>query len=301
MRSPRPSEQMSRRFRSLRRKALLASASNRELDRRGSRRLAIGKGGHEQAVAPRPEHAPASVRWSLFTVDLFAIRGRSDYGWSVEKKPSGGQAGKRRRLSPGAIVETAIRVADAEGLEAVSIRRVAAELDARAMSLYDHFASKRELLASMADEGVGEILVSGPLPNDWREAVAVSARKMHAAYTRHPWMIFIGAERPHPGPNGVKVAKQMARALATLPLEHEDVWQVHGIVNDYVIGYSFRAVATVSPEEMEATIAASDVVELPELAALPDNLRARASTERFELGLQTVLDGIERRFLDRPG
>lgn len=194
-----------------------------------------------------------------------------------------------------------MRLADGEGLEAVSIRRVAAEIDARAMSLYDHFASKRELLASMADEGVGEMLASQPLPTDWREAVAFSARRMYAAYARHPWMLFVHTERARPGPNGVKVAKQMARGLATLPLEHEDVWQVQGIVNDYVIGYSFRTVGTVNPEDMEAAIAASDVVEFPELAALPDNLRTRYSIERFELGLQTVLDGIERRFLDQPG
>ncbi|HXS32930.1 MAG TPA: TetR/AcrR family transcriptional regulator [Solirubrobacterales bacterium] len=219
----------------------------------------------------------------------------------METKPLGEQAKKRRRLSPESIVEAAIRLADAEGLEAVSIRRVAAELDARAMSLYDHFASKRELLASMADEGVGEMLASGPLPEDWREAVAVSARKMYAAYARHPWMIFVTAERPPPGPNGIKIAKQMAGALATLPLGHEDVWQVQGIVNDYVIGYSFRTVGTVNPEDMEAAIAASDVIEFPELAALPDNLRARSSSERFELGLQTVLDGVERRFLGQPG
>ena len=214
--------------------------------------------------------------------------------------PSGGGA-KKRRLSPEAIVETAIRLADAEGLEAVSIRRVAAELDARAMSLYDHFASKRELLASMADEVVGEMLASRPLPTGWREAVAVSARTMYAAYASHPWAIFVTAERPPPGPNGVKIAKQMARALATLPLEDGDVWQVQGIVNDYVIGYSFRTVGGPNPEDMEAAIAASDVVEFPELAALPDNLRNRPSTERFELGLQTVLDGVERRFLDQSG
>jgi AcrR family transcriptional regulator len=217
----------------------------------------------------------------------------------VEKtKPSGRQAKKRQRLSPERITEAAIRLADAEDLDAVSIRRVAAELDARAMSLYDHFSSKRELLASMNDAGVGEMLVSQPLPEAWREAVAVSARKMYAAYARHPWMIFVAAEHPKPGPNAIKLAKQMARGVASLPLEQGDVWQLQGIVNDYVIGYSFRTVGTVKADDMEAAIAPTDVVEFPELAALPDNLRNRSSIERFELGLQTVLDGIERRFLE---
>jgi AcrR family transcriptional regulator len=209
------------------------------------------------------------------------------------------QQAKKRRLSPEAITAVAIRLADAEGLEAVSIRRVATELDARAMSLYDHFASKRDLFVAMHEEVVGEMLVSQPLPEAWREAVAVSARTMFAAYARHPWAIFVTAERLDPGPNSIKLAKQMARALATFPLEHDDVWQVQGIVNDYVIGYSFRSVGTVSPEDMEAAIAPTDVVEFPELAALPDNLRTRSSIDRFELGLQTVFDGIERRFLDR--
>lgn len=198
------------------------------------------------------------------------------------------------------IVETAIRLADAEGLDAVSIRRVAAELDARAMSLYDHFASKDELLASMTDHAVGEMLVSKPLPEAWREAVAASARKMYGAFAAHPWLISVFAKRPSPGPNSAKLAKQQARAVTALPLEPGDVWNVLGIVNDYVVGYSFRIGATPNPEDMEAALAASDVVEFPELAALPDNLRTRSSIERFELGLQTVLDGIERQFLDRP-
>jgi AcrR family transcriptional regulator len=216
-------------------------------------------------------------------------------------KPPGRQTGKRRRLSPEGIIEAAIRLADAEGLDAVSIRRVAAEFDARAMSLYDHFASKDELLASMTDEVVGEMLVSRPLPEEWREAIAVSARKMYAAFVKHPWLIFVFATRPSPGPNSVKLAKQAARAVASLPLERSDVWNVQGIVNDYVLGYSFRTVATPNPEDMEAAMAANDMVEFPELTALPDNLRSRFSIERFDLGLHTVLDGIERRFLDQPG
>jgi AcrR family transcriptional regulator len=214
-------------------------------------------------------------------------------------KPIGGNAKKRSRLTSEAITEAAMRLADAEGLEAVSIRRVAAELDARAMSLYDHFASKDELLASMTDEVVGEMLVSQPLPEAWREAVGVSARRMFAASAAHPWLISVFAKRPRPGPNSVKLAKQMARAFATFPLEPSDVWNVQGIVNDYVIGYSFRTVATPNPEDMKTAIGASDVVEVPELTALPDNLRTRSSIDRFDLGLQTVLDGIEQRLLDR--
>lgn len=218
----------------------------------------------------------------------------------VDSTPMGGTSRKRGHLSPQRITEAAIALADAEGLDAVTIRRVAAALDARAMSLYDHFASKSELLASMTDEGVGEMLVSEPLPEDWREAVAVSARKMYAAYARHPWMIFVAAERLGPGPNSIKLAKQMASGLSVLPLEDGDVWQLQGIVNDYVIGYSFRTVGSVNPEDMEAAIGDSDLAEFPELAALPANLRNRSTIERFELGLQTVLDGIEQRFLPAP-
>jgi len=214
-----------------------------------------------------------------------------------QAKPPGKGTKKRRQLSPEAIVGAAIGLADAEGLDAVSVRRVAAELDARPMSLYDHFASKDELLASMTDQVVGEMLVSQPLPEDWREAVATSARQMYAAFAAHRWLISVFAKRPSPGPNSIKLAKQQARAVTSLSLEQGDVWNVQGIVNDYVVGFSFRIGATPKPEDMEAATAASDVVEFPELAALPDNLRTRTSIERFELGLQTVLDGIERRFI----
>ena len=152
-----------------------------------------------------PYHSEATVK-RLQEGRILSIC-RDPVGWGLrfkraEGEPLRGQAKKRRRLSPEAIIEAAIRLADAEGLEAVSIRRVAAELDGRAMSLYDHFASKRELLAAMTDEVVGEMLVSQPLPEDWREAVAVSARTMYAAYASHPWAIFAPAERVGPGPNG---------------------------------------------------------------------------------------------------
>jgi AcrR family transcriptional regulator len=229
-------------------------------------------------------------------------QGKSGGSSPQAKNGSSGAAGEetqpRQRLTPESITAAAIRIADADGLDAVSIRRIGAELDARPMSLYNHFANKHELLSSMTDQAVGEMLVEQPLPENWREAVAVIARRMHAAYAAHPWLIFVFAQRPTPGPNSVRIAKQQARALSSLPVAQADVWEVQGIVNDYVLGYSFRSVATVDPDEMDAAMSKTDVVEFPELASLPDNLRARRSLERFELGLQTVFDGVERRFLE---
>ena len=70
----------------------------------------------------------------------------------------------RPALTAGLIVEAAIRIADDEGLDAVSMRRIAAELDARPMSLYDHIGSKEGLLSLMADEVVKECLVEPPSP-----------------------------------------------------------------------------------------------------------------------------------------
>jgi AcrR family transcriptional regulator len=193
------------------------------------------------------------------------------------------------------ITDAAMRIADAEGLDAVSIRRVAAELGARPMSLYSHIASKDALLASMTEEATREMLAQQPLPEDWREAVATIARRMYAAFVAHPWFTSIHIKHPAFGPNATKLAKQMARAVASLSLEPAEIWALQGTVNDYVIGHSFRAIAPVRAHA--DTISQSDVVEFPELDSLRDSLRNRASEERFEFGLQVVLDGVERRVL----
>ena len=209
---------------------------------------------------------------------------------------------KRPRLSPGDVTAAAILVADADGLDAVSIRRVAAELDVRPMSLYTHFSSKDELLSSMAEKGIEEMLVQEPLPDDWREAVALLARRMYGAFVAHPWHIQIFTQKLRFGPNATRLAKQAARAFGGLPVESSEVWLLQGTVNDFVLGHSLRAVTTPSSDDFEKEISKTDVVEFPELSSLGDSIKARVTPERFELGLEIVLDGIEQRILrDQPG
>jgi AcrR family transcriptional regulator len=101
-------------------------------------------------------------------------------------------------------------IADAEGFEAVSIRRVAAALGAGPMSLYRYISAKSDLVALMDDAIMGEALVpGGQLPADWRAALAMIARRTRAALLAHPWAV-----QARPGP--AQLAARFERGLAAL-------------------------------------------------------------------------------------
>lgn len=203
----------------------------------------------------------------------------------------------RGRLSTQAIVDTAITIADVDGLDAVSIRRVAAILDVRPMSLYTHIVSKDELLALMADELIGTLLVDAPLPEDWREALTITSRRMFRTFVSHPWLLALFTRRPRPGPNAALQAKQAARAVESLSLPAEEMWRLLGIVNDYVIGNALRVATGPAADDLVAFLAESEGSERPELTALRRFEAARLADESFEIGLTVVLDGLERRFV----
>src|SRR4051795_8196689 len=90
-------------------------------------------------------------------------------------------------LSREAIVAAAVEIADEEGLEAVSIRRIATKLETRPISLYSHIETKEELIDLMMDEVIGEVVLPGELPADWREALRRIAQATRAAARAHPW------------------------------------------------------------------------------------------------------------------
>jgi AcrR family transcriptional regulator len=207
------------------------------------------------------------------------------------------EAGRPRSgLSTQAIVDTAIAIADVDGLDAVSIRRVAAILEVRPMSLYTHIVSKDELLALMADELVGTLIVEPPLPEEWREAVSVIARRMFLMFASHPWLLALFTRGPSPGPNTARQTKQSARAVEHMSIPPEDKWKLLGIVNDYVIGNALRVAMTGNARNAVAALSDADRAAQPELTALPEVEQTRLG-EGFELGLQVVLDGVERRFV----
>jgi AcrR family transcriptional regulator len=216
----------------------------------------------------------------------------------IERSPDAdGFSPARSGLSTQAIVDTAITIADVDGLDAVSIRRVAAILDVRPMSLYTHIVSKDELLALMANELIGTLIIEEPLPDDWREALSVIARRTFRMFASHPWLVALLAHRPRHGPNATLQAKQLARAVESLRLPSEEMWTMLSIVNDYILGHALRVATTGSTRDLVDNLTEQDRVELPGVAALARTEETRIAGEVFELGLQAVLDGVEHRFV----
>ncbi|MQA76094.1 MAG: TetR family transcriptional regulator [Solirubrobacterales bacterium] len=224
------------------------------------------------------------------------------------------------------IALAAIAIADAEGFKAVSMRRVAAELGAGTMTLYHYVRNKGELIDLIDDAIMGELLIEdGEMPADWREALGEISRRTKAAFLRHPWTIEIppGTEG---GPNGVKHFDQTLAALAGTGLGPMERLELSALVDDYVFGFSLRhnrVVAMVEGGPAGLAERASDVVrgrwselireriaalsadEYPHVHemftgrdpvdVITEMIEGAFSEDRFERGLELLLDGIERR------
>ncbi|MEV0310347.1 TetR/AcrR family transcriptional regulator [Nonomuraea fuscirosea] len=220
--------------------------------------------------------------------------------WSRPSPP------RRPVLAREAIVATAVALADAEGLDAVSIRRVAAELGARAMTLYSYIERKEDLLALMLDEISAEVLVAEPLPADWREALLLLARRERELVRRHPWRVDLVHQRVAVGPNGLRHVEQKLAAFDGLEIDRLAAWRFLAVFNDYMTGFVIReAVERAAPREQgiddaeRAAVAEPYIRELVdggELARLAPMIEqgVPGADDNFERGLGWVLDGIER-------
>src|SRR3954469_21245733 len=122
---------------------------------------------------------------------------------------------RSRGLSRAQIVDTALRIADQEGLAEVTIRRIARELRSGAMSLYHYFDTRDELLDLMGNTIAGEMLVPD-LPGDWRAALRAIAHQTRNTFLAHPWVLVTLQERPRVSPNMLRHIEQSARAVAPL-------------------------------------------------------------------------------------
>ena len=227
-----------------------------------------------------------------------------------------------RGLSLPDIVTTAIAVADADGTEAVSMRRIARELRVGAMSLYWYVTSKEELHQLMLERVQAESDVPEP-SGDWRADLRAYARNTRAALLRHPWAIDFLGNGPPSGPNDARNAERVIGAFDGLGLDIPTVMYSVTTVGTYVLGAVLREVQEIRWHETAAEaiegLTETEVAEFlgdldrriresgryPHLVRILDEDFDPDSPEtrdiRFEFGLDCVLDGIAAKIGKAPG
>ncbi|MEW2388676.1 TetR/AcrR family transcriptional regulator C-terminal domain-containing protein [Streptomyces venezuelae] len=207
---------------------------------------------------------------------------------------------QREQLSREQIVAEAVRLLDADGLEALSTRKLGTRLDAGATSLYRHVANKDELIELVVDEVYGELSVPTPTgAAQWRDAAADSARSLRAMILRHPWVASVLGQvgLVHLGPNVTKMSERMAAVYRTAGFPEAETELALSTVISYVIGMATSEAAYLSLIARSGTTEREFAERLKgdggsdARADDPEQVRE----ETFDYGLQRVLDGLQAR------
>lgn len=201
------------------------------------------------------------------------------------------------------IVRAAIGLADADGLEAVSLRKVASALGVGPMRLYSYIDSKEELLDLMVDAAYAEIRPTG---NTWREVLRSLAETTRQAVHAHEWLADLLGGRPQLGPHALARGEAVVAALDGVALD--DIMPVVTAVDAYVIGAVRREIAERRAEratgldEKRWQAALGPYLErifatgrFPALATVVRDAAHLDADDTFTRGLDFLLDGIEAR------
>jgi len=230
---------------------------------------------------------------------------------SIWMRPEPGA--RRARLTREEIARSALALADEEGIEAVSMRRVAAILGVGTMSLYHYVRTKAELVELMGDAMLAEVLIpEGELPAQWRSALRAIATRTVASFHRHPWAI----EQPPstPGPNAMRHFEQSLEAVAGLEVDLATRLEIIAMIDDWSFGFVLREAQDAREREaqggefymaafsgyIDSLLATGEfpylegaVGEAPSTREAIEHLDAVMHDEgRFARGLERLLDGI---------
>jgi AcrR family transcriptional regulator len=195
---------------------------------------------------------------------------------------------EKSRLSREKIAAAALAIADKEGFEAISMRRVAQDLNVGTMSLYYYVKTKNDLIAVMDDALMGEALVPS-LPHRWKEAMMEIARRTHAVYMRHPWALAAMLSAP-PGINAMRHIEQCLDALAETSMTKKQKFTLLAMVDDFVFGHALREAASDVAIDVEFATAQLATGAFPRLAKMFRAGRIDTKQDRFERGIRALLE-----------
>lgn len=206
---------------------------------------------------------------------------------------------RRRPRTDGLTIErittAALQIIDDEGLDALTMRRLADDLGAGAASLYRHVANRDELLVEIMDHVLGEV---GPAPatETWREGAEQLARELHRVLAKHRAVVQLLPGDPLLGPNATRGRERSLRYLLDHGFGEQEAVQVYAILVSWILGYAVLSRGEQVPVgPRSAAYRTASAYEYPTIRDLA-HVDPPPDDELFGLGLVTLLDGIEARY-----
>ncbi|WP_344059437.1 TetR/AcrR family transcriptional regulator [Microbacterium pumilum] len=219
-----------------------------------------------------------------------------------ERRTGRQPAGRRTQLSRDRVLEAAIDIADEDGLDALTMRRLGEALGIEAMSVYTHIANKEDLLNGMVDAVFAEIELPSH-SDDWRTALHKRSESFRDMLTRHSWATSLKDSGTNPGPATLRhhdrVLGTLRNAGFSLPLTAH----AFAALDSYIYGFAMqeKTLPFTTEEEtaamaqiMLAQLAMADYPYLAELTAKHVLRPGYNFSHEFDFGLDLLLDGLER-------
>jgi AcrR family transcriptional regulator len=217
-------------------------------------------------------------------------------------KPRTSPHKQRIPLNRERVLRAAVALADEEGIESLTMRKLAQALGVEAMSLYYHVANKDDMLDGMIDIVVGEI----DLPAkgvDWQVAMRRRAVSAHQVFSVHPWAGLLMESRTNPGPNSLQYYDSILGCLLEAGFPIAMAASAFSALDAYIYGFGLQEMSLPFDDEQEAADVAEELLEhfpaddYPSLFKMITDHVLQPGYDyaaEFEIGLDLILDGFAR-------
>jgi len=203
-------------------------------------------------------------------------------------------------LSRERVLDAALALADEDGIDALSMRKLAQALGVEAMSLYNHVENKEDIVAGILDLVGAE--VDPPADDlDWKTALRRRAIDAHEAFARHPWAARIWMSASKPSPDRFAHADAILRRLREAGFPPDVVYDTFHVLEGYTLGYTLQQLEFPYDAAQLEQLAKRFLADFPadDYPDLAEHIRQHlepheAEAGSFEFGLDLILDGLDR-------
>ncbi|MDX3132832.1 TetR/AcrR family transcriptional regulator C-terminal domain-containing protein [Streptomyces europaeiscabiei] len=221
--------------------------------------------------------------------------------WWANRPPAPTHRRGRPPMDGDRITETALKLIDEVGAQALTLRMLADALDSGTATLYRHFNNRDELLALVADRILGEVHVppEESAGTSWREAATLAAEAFHATLCRHPRAVPLLAAQVPVGPNALRARERLLGLFLHHGFSVRLAARAYTALGHYVTGFAIQQYGPGTPlheDQLRLRVyyRALDSAAYPATTAAADDLTSVRLPEEFRFGLELLLDGLEQ-------